>query len=363
MSEETGGIVSVVHDGFQISTNEGTAKDIQANLDSEPKPLDGDEEDAARDREKAEKKKRSEAAAELGKAGGKAAAEARETKPEPKETEQPKEEPKAEVKPEGEDKPPSPRHDARARIQQLARERAEERSRNRELEERLARLEAGQPRLAPAAAKAEAPGDDRPKPDQFENYEEYVEALTEHKMEQRIKRLSAEASEYQKQQAQVNQIAERVDGFLQKVSKTPDVIERVDPRLAAFEPSFTLPPGTPMGPSNVIADEIISSEIAPELLMYLTEHEDEVRRILSLPDARSISRAMAQLEFRLKPSPGVAHTSQTGSVETVSFAKPPVRPLSTTSAPTSDEELSEDADFDTYARVMNARDARRRRGR
>ena len=361
MSEETGGIVSVVHDGFSISTNEGTAKDIKANLESEPKPLDGDDEDIAEAKEKEAKEKRSEAAAELGKAGGKAAAEARD-----KADSKAKEDEKAKPA-EGDEKQPSPRHDARARIQQLARERAEERQRRQELEQRLARLE--DTRKEPQSSDGKPAKDEMPTPETFETYEQYVERVAEsiadRKMDERIAKIVQEAEQHREVQARVSETQTRIEGFIEKISKDPEIIGRVDERLLSFEPSFTLPPGTPLGPTNVMADEIMSSDIAPQLMLYFTEREDEVRRILSLPDARSISKAVGQVEYQLanKEHTAGVHTTQAGSVQSISFAKPPVRPLSSTAPAGTDEEPDENTDFDTYVRVMNARDQRRRRGR
>ena len=147
MSDEIGPIATVTHDGFSISSNEGSAKAIKENLDSDAAPLDGTPEEAEEVKAKEAKKKRSEAASELGKAGGKAAAEARKSSQDDVTNFDEEAEIKArEAEEEDEEKPEdtkkgNPRHDAKARIQQLARERAAERARANALEARLAAVE------------------------------------------------------------------------------------------------------------------------------------------------------------------------------------------------------------------------------
>ena len=376
MSEELGPIATVTHDGFSISSNEGTAKSIKANLEADPAPLDGSPKDAEAVKDKEAKKKRSEAASELGKAGGRAAAEARKAQddladedeaPEAKEPEK-----KAVEAPEDEEEPVkgNPRHDAKARIQQLARERSEERSKRMALEARLEALEAqgsAPPAKEAQPERAGAPdASGKPQPSQYETYEEYVEALTDHKMEERIKRMSQEAQDRQRVEAATSSVIQRVEKFNQKVKEAPDLIEKVDPRLLDLQPTFTLPPGKTPGPQNDLAEEIVSSDMAPALLVYLTEHENEVRRILALPNAREIARAVAKLEDRLDgtATPVPPHTMQEGSVKQITYsqAKPPVRPVTSTPA-SSDEDVDEDTPFDKHYSIMQSREARLRRAK
>jgi len=368
MSDEIGPIATVSHDGFSISSNESSAKDIKANLESEPAPLDGTPEEAEESKEKEAKKKRSEAASELGKAGGKAAAEARkaqddlddeEEAPEAKEPEK-----KAVEAPEDEEEPSkgNPRRDAKARIQQLARERAEERSKRVALEARLEALEAA--KAPPKPEPTPEPG--KPQPDQYETYEQYVEALTDHKMEERIRKMAKEAQDRQRVDAHTKSVIERVDGFNERIKGEPELMERVDPRLLDLQPTFTLPPGKTPGPQNDLAEEIVSSPMAPRLLMYLTENEGEVRRILALPNSREITRAIAHLEAKLEegPAPIPPHTSQEGSVKQFTFSKaaPPVTPIKGSPSVTEDD-ADDDTPFDKHYAIMQAREGKLRRGR
>jgi hypothetical protein len=351
---------------LEVSGSGASSADIQANFDAEAREAEGKNVPEA-DRVKA-------AAQELGRKGGEAAARAR-----LKATDAAEDAPAAPAKPKATEPAPkapeppgeglegkdealgNPRHNAQARIQQLARERNEERARATALEERLARLEADRaPKPEPRATDA-APGDGKPTPDQYETYEAYVEALTEHKMEARIKKMAAEDTQRRQTEEHTRGVVARVEKFNERLAAVPDLVKRADPRLLDLKPTFMLPPHEAPGPGNALADEIVSSEVAPALIEYLSQHEAEVRRILAMPNAREITRAVTQIEARLSGSPGPAPQPEPLRLA-VSQAKPPVRPLAGSSV-AGEDDIDGEEDFDRYAARANARDRSRRSAR
>jgi hypothetical protein len=353
---------------LEVSSNTASTADIQANFDAEPK--DGEVHVPEADRVK-------KAAQELGKKGGEAAAKARESaeraerraereaardtadEPDKEKGEKPAEKPVTGQDGDGEGKEElgNPRHDAKARIQQLARERNEERQRARDLEARLAKLEADRaPKAEPAARTGK-----KPTPEQYETYEAYVEALTEHKMEARIKRMAEEDAGRRQAESAARAVVDRVEAFNKRLADKPDLIERADPRLLELRPTFTLPPDQVPGPGNALAEEIVSSPVAPQLIEYLSANEAEVRRILALPNAREITRAVTLLEATLSKDEAPAVPVQPEPLRlAVSQAKPPVRPLSG-SAVTGDDDVDGEQDFDRFVARANARDRAQRR--
>ena len=136
------------------------------------------------------------------------------------------------------------------------------------------------------------------------------------------------------------------------------MLERVDPRLLDLKPSFEVAPGEPLGPGNALADELIESEMGPQIMLYLTQNEGEVISLFKSPNRLAFAKAFAKLEARLggqaAPEPTAAPR------ETYSQAKPPVRPVTPSAAP--DEDVDGIDDFDEYVKRANARDARLRRG-
>ena len=381
MSETPAGpMTTVVSDGFSISTNRGTAAELEANLKSEAVPAEGEPEDP----KKAEERETKAAAAKLGKKGGEAAAKARakadkepdglehepEAATEKKETKT--EPPEPETEPET---PGNPRHDAKARIAQLAREKNEERTKREALEARLAKLEAE--RVAPAKPAGEkdpetAAAPKKPTPDDFGTYEEYVEALADHKADERIRKMRQEDEQRQQLDKAVEHVKKRGETFRERVFAAEKADPALKARLAAPEavelqkelaPSWSVPPGTPMKAINAISDAIIDSELAPQLLVYLAENPDDMDRIRSLPDHAAVMRAIGRLEGTVS-SQEAAPVSAVAprSAQPVSQAKPPVRPISGAPAAGEDDPDAED-DFDAYKRKADARDSRLRRVR
>ena len=353
MSDMTGPMASVVSDGFQISSNEGTAEEIEANLKSEPAPLDGEPEDP----EEAEAKATKEAAAKLGKKGGEAAAKAHAKAEKDEETEEkPPEKPKKEAeqsepkqKPESDEVKETGR--AQARIERLARERAEERAKRVELEERLAKLEAER------AKPAEDPK--RPQITDYATTEEYAEAYADYKAEQKVQEALRKREEEDKAKAYAKSITDRVQTFQDRIKADPELVSKIDPEIGNLEPTWVLKPGVAPGPLNVIADELISSEAVVPLMLHLTNHPEEFEKLQALPNAREIARAIAKLEDKLTATP-----PQPAPKESVSRAAPPVRLLpSSVQADGNDDVDSDDTPFEKHFTVYNSRDSRIRRGR
>ncbi len=379
-TEEVG--TATTDDGLSVETTGETSEEMKANFASEPKPLDGSEDP------KAEKKTRSEAAAELGKAGGEATAKARaekddlevdaEGKPvevEPEKTEPEAKEATAKAEPEPEKTEPEkgdelgadPRTSAQARVKQATKKLAEERDRNDALEARMDAMEAGQ---APQRAEvAQAP--EKPVRAQFvagvDGDGEFIEALTDFKTEEKIQRLQVESEKQAKVEHAKAVAIRRADTFNERLeverASDPEILTRVDQKILDTTPSSLLHPDQQQGPPNDILQAVFDSKHPAALMVYLTEHSEELDQIVGLSDTFSIFRAVAELDLRLtSESVKPASIPKEPSEPPVSSAKPPVKPVSG-SAQHSEEEVSEDDDLDTHIRIYDAKDERARRGR
>jgi general stress protein YciG len=339
---------------MEVSSNHESAQEMVAALKPAKEQSDAPRvvSDAGRDADKPESDL-TEHMREIGKKGGEASAKARaeqakaaEAKPEPE-----AKEPEAKPEAEDADKPGNPRHDARARVMEATRKLAEERKRADALEARLAALEAGrapeQPKPAAEAGAPAQPGG-RPVADQFETYEDFVEALTDWKADQREAKKQAEATQRAQVEQHTQALTSTMDGFLGRLAKareaTPDLETRIDPRLTALVPAFTLPPGQEPGPLNVLGQELIESEHSVELMLYLSEHEEEVVALLKSPSPAALARGVGRLEAKLAGQP----EPEAPREKPVSRAPAPLRPVTPSSVPDSD--VTGDMDFDTYMR-------------
>lgn len=358
-----GPIISAEVNGWNVTSNTATKESI-----------------AALSREPEEKPDPSKAAAELGKLGGEAAAKARakaakEAKkaekqaapevepagePEPEKVEAKAEESEEEQpeKPEEKEKPlGKPRDDPRARMLEATRKEAEakralaaeraERERDRaelqRLKEEFETLKRGSKPSEGAEAKQDYGSKPKPKAEEFEDYEAYLDARDEWNQEQ-----WAEKQRRQEQEsARERQVHTAITAF---VESTADIKDEIKDTIGQLASSFQLQPGQKETGENWIANELIfSPESARTLALYLHEHPDELQRIAALQTPRAVSREMAKLEARLE-----AVTAGNGSEteKVVSKAPPPIKPVSGASY-VADSEYKPGMSLDEYARIWN----------
>lgn len=350
--------------GVELESNTQSADEMVAAV--KPAKEDGPQPKVISDRGKPPETKSpaSEAASELGKLGGKASAEARakaketeaEAKPkadakpeakadkakaEPEAKEAKAEEPKPEAKEPEKTKEGDPRHDARARINQLARERAEALERAERAERALQERERAEQRAHQTEAS-------RPRREQYQTDEDYAEALADHRFSE--KQREAE------QTARVRSVAERradhIVKYNERIQKDPEFGAKVDPRLLEMRPDFMLEEGEPIGPSNIIAGAIARSEHVVALGYHFTEHPEEMEALLRMGSPEEILLAMGRLEAKLsapKPKP------REPEPEAESEAPPPIKPLAASSVPEKPDLTDSGLDFDRFRQLKYAK--------
>jgi hypothetical protein len=141
---------------------------------------------------------------------------------------------------------------------------------------------------APTETKPQAADDKRPKAENFDTHEAYVEALAEHKVEQRLAQERQKAREQElksKEQEQLKTHFDRVQKFQAQVDDFDDVIAEVG--------------DVPM--SLTVQQVILQSENGPELMYELAKDKEEYKRICDLP-AIQAARELGRFESRLQAS-------------------------------------------------------------
>jgi len=197
---------------------------------------------------------------------------------------------------------------------------------------------AAQPRPPAEPAKPpEAPG--KPKLQDFETLEQYQEALTDWKLDQREAQKKAEAEKVAAKSAE-----EKLQAAWKSSEKTaraahPDYDEVIDSVAQ------------PEGPGVYAARQaMLEDEAGAEILYYLGTHRDELRRIAALPPVSAIA-AIGKLSATLtKPS-----EAGNGKPKVSGAPKPPPalsRPAKTSSDSVNDEEVARD-----FKRWNRAREA------
>jgi len=374
MIDNPAGTATVEVDGYTITSSTESAADmIETHKSRDPELAEPREVTKG----EPEKSPLSKAASELGKEGGKAAAKARAAAVKDSDsTDETDATPEPEPAKADEEKPRKgagdPRLDPKARVTEATRQAAEERRARQQVEQRLAATEAELARLrngAPAPQKdaqnaAQPAGDGKPKEEDFETYADYVDAITDWKVERKLQERERSAQEQRQAHEYAQKAATSVRAFNKRMSDAvqadPDFWNRLDPRvdelLKGAEPSFNVPPGE-RNQLNAVVDELIKSERPDKLMLHFSEHVEEFSRILSLGSRSEIARAVALIEGGLAGN-GNGHAAPTPKQE-ASRAKPPVKPV-TASAQSGSDEFSDDDSYDEHVRKANAKE---RRGR
>ncbi len=155
---------------------------------------------------------------------------------------------------------------AKAKAERLAEE-------NRQLHERLTKLEQT---VSPEKTKAAAQTDGAPTQDQFETHAEWVEALTDWKLEQKLL-----------ERDQKDQAKKVVQSWEEKKEAARKEIEDFDEVLADMET-----------PAPVVVAVMAESEHSAKIAYYLGQHPDELRKINQMaPPAAALAVARIEAGF------------------------------------------------------------------
>jgi hypothetical protein len=205
----------------------------------------------------------------------------------------------------------------------------------------------------------------KPKPESYETYEDWVEALADYKADQKVKGFREESAQAEK----LRSYRETLEHTLADATSVMKEYEKADPgwfaRISEDVKDLRLKlspaklPDEPIQPDHVIADAILlSGATGPRILLHFTDHPDELDRIRALPTWQETQIEMRVLA-KMLGSVGVATTGTTPTKSEGSKARPPVRPV-TGSPHTAETEPGQDASYEEHRRYWNAKEKRAR---
>lgn len=266
----------------------------------------------------------------------------------------------------GNDKRGNPRHDPKARINVLAREKREARERAERAEARVQELErerqarAARPAAEGAhedrrAAAADADPDPEPNEGDYETHAEWMSAHARWSVRDERRQLAAQDAHHARAHHQATAHVEAMETFRSRVHEAieadPEIRDRILSIGKQLVPVEDLPEGAQPRQSNVMASLIIASEQTVPLLLHFESNPEDFQRIAALRTPADILRAMAKLEYRLEAATAGASSE---ALPEVSKAPPPVRPV--TGAPrTAPPDLSGDIPFDRYVHLRRGK--------
>lgn len=236
-----------------------------------------------------------------------------------------------------------PKNDPRARVEQATRQAAEQRKRADEMERRAieneAKLKALEERLnggkpaEPAKVETKAP-DGKPKADDFETYDEYVEALTDWKADQR----DNSAKESAQREALLSHQQNLFNSFQERIQKAieadPTIDQKIHPDIVAMVPDGPLDFSKRMSNDDLIGVHFITEEKGLDMMRHLSEHPDVLQRLRGLSQPQLLVE-LGRIDARL----GSVTTAPEPKPISISRANPPVRPV-TAVAPSGDDPLA-----------------------
>jgi len=194
-----------------------------------------------------------------------------------------------------------------------------------------------QPETPPAGKPQAEPSDlKRPDPDSYDDYNQYVEALTDYKVE--VKRREWDREEHQKTQSATQQ---------QRQAKLQDGINRGYEKYDDFE-DVALDPSVPITP--MVTDILADSEMPADVAYYLGKNRPEAVKISRMTPTAA-AREIAKIEMKLTATPADPKpTKKTTS------APPPINPVGS-NAPASgkDPEHMSQAEFNAWREKQGAR--------
>jgi DNA repair exonuclease SbcCD ATPase subunit len=213
--------------------------------------------------------------------------------------------------------PGKPRKNAESRVQELLAERARERSRAEAAERRLAELEAKQtPDVQPAApspAPAAFPSYDAYLTAHPEaSYEDYLDARADSRAEARYKALKQEEAQTSQRITRTESIQKRDQQFAERIQTAlkadPEFLTNVSDDVKALKPfdairdskgRWTEQPTA----KHAIAEELVSSPVAPQLMRHFTDHPEDLSRLATM-HPRELLKEMGKLEARFTAPSG-----------------------------------------------------------
>jgi len=210
------------------------------------------------------------------------------------------------------------------------------------------------PAETPAAETKQADGPPkRPKSGDFQDWESYEEALDKYYDQRTEYQLNQKFQEREAQQQQAT-AKSAWDERAAKVSADPARGKSFDQAVEQLGPFLT---------QVGVSDLILTSEVGPDVLLYLHEHADETMAIAKTGNPLKIAAAIGKIEARLAAEKATPKTEAKAEVpaKEITKAPPPPTELSGKQAAPGDElaDAIKAGNFARYKQLADSRDIKR----
>lgn len=233
------------------------------------------------------------------------------------------------------------------RIDKLNSRYSEEKGKREALETRLAQLEAGKTEAKQVEASQQLTNDGKPDPETFETHSEYVEALTEWKIDQRESK-AKESAKQEQLKADYEKVRQshfdREAAFSDKTEDYKDVVSEF----------LETNPKT----SSMFEQLLVASDVGPQILYALAKDSKEFERINSL-NPIAIAKEFGKLEAKYSNLPS-EETKQ--EIKKITKAPNPIEPVGKGSSGAIRKSITDpDLPFSEYERMRREQIKRKNR--
>jgi len=181
-----------------------------------------------------------------------------------------------------------------------------EKARNAELEAKL------------AAAEKAIPPEDKPTIDQFETETEFIEALTEWKVDQKLKVKEAEITSKSTKDAEAREVNEEVDSLYEKIDTA---YTKGREQFADFDDAMK---SDDFRNTEAMIDCIMLGETPEKVLYHLAKNPDESAKLAKITNPTIIAYEVGKIEAKLNAPPPAAPPKK------LTHAPDPISPVKTT---------------------------------
>lgn len=262
------------------------------------------------------------------------------TDPEPVETEDSPEDPEAEILEAAEEPGKGKKKTGyQRRMDKLTKQR-EDAKRDADYWRTEALKAKGQPEPTKVEAKPAADISKMPKPDDFEKHDDYIQALTDFKVDQKLAGEKAQQREQALKAEQKTHLKSHLDRVTEFAKATPDFKDAMQD-IADVRLSMT------------VNNAIIESEHGPQLMYEFAKNPAELERINALaPEVAA--RAIGRLEAKFESSAGKTNDPAPTSVpeKKVTTAPKPITPVNSKAGHT--KTIRDDLPYEDWVKIRRA---------
>lgn len=171
-----------------------------------------------------------------------------------------------------------------------------------------------------------------PKVEDFDTYEEYVDARSTFIADQRLADRDRHAQLDARSRDRMSETEKQIAGFTERITKAreadPDFETKIAPGLREIVPAFAVKAGEPLRPANVLLQEVVTSEHSAALLLHFSTDEGraEWNTLIASPHPAAMLKGFGRVEARFESS-GQAAAGKTPAAKPVTSAPAPPRTL------------------------------------